>query len=165
MRTLLERKTSVPLTCPRDGHTLRELTAASMRCCRCDARIRLGQARALISGRDVGKSTPPARSSVTFTVAPSGTRVVNVIRRPVKVPARRTAQPRELGLAALAVIEMLLETRAIVTIEGIEGIEGGKLVEVVSHSDPEPHSPGRRRRFGPGGFYSNGWFWTLCSVA
>jgi hypothetical protein len=46
------------------------------------------QARALSSGVDVGASTPPARSTVTFTVAPVGTRSVNVVRSLVNVPAR-----------------------------------------------------------------------------
>jgi hypothetical protein len=51
-------------------------------------RERVRQARALSSGVDVGASTPPARSTVTFTVAPVGTRSVNVVRSLVNVPAR-----------------------------------------------------------------------------
>jgi hypothetical protein len=68
---------------PRNARTLRELNANS-------TKETLDQARALSNGCDVGASTPPARSSVTATVAPAGTRVVNVIRCPVNVPARCT---------------------------------------------------------------------------
>jgi hypothetical protein len=60
-------------------------------------------------------------------------------------------QARKLLAATVAALQMALEPRPVLPGEGIEGIEGRKLVKVVGHSDPEPDSPGSLGRFGPRG--------------
>ena len=60
---------------------------------------------------------------------------------------------------------MLLEARPLVGVQHVEGVEGGKLVKVVGHIDPNPYSPGTPGVRFAGALYSSGSFWTLCAVA
>ncbi len=71
-----------------------------------------------------------------------------------------SSKPGQVARATVAGREVLLEAGALVSVQHIECVEGGKLVKVVGHIDPNPYSPASPGRF----VIPVGSFWTLCAV-